>query len=466
MGVTAFSFILLPLSILWFSQPLRLLQLLLIMAIFEAAAALTIGGLGLQPDIVPSIAFIAYVGLQLLLGAQYPGAHMAWRSCIPFLLFTAWALATSYFMPHVFEGRIYVWPQKVAPPFVASLLEPSPSNINQDIYLLLNTALLTTGAIFLTRSRFPLRSVLNAYFISGFVAAGVSVWQLANKIAGVPYPESLFYSNPGWAILTGQSIGAAPRINGSFSEPASLGSYMASIVCSTGWLMILGRRSGMVPVLFVVALLCVTISTSTTGFATLALAVVGICLYAVITGSARMTAGIIKIGIPVLLLVGLLTVASAAFAPAIISSAEEVFTATLTKQDSASYEGRTSADTDSLMTGVDTYGLGAGWGSNRSSSLLPGLFASVGVPGLLGLGWFGFDLFKRVRWARRQPNSSADHMMVIDGCCGALVGYILSALISAPTISSATFYLLLALLIGCVARVQIDAQATSIAVRV
>jgi hypothetical protein len=56
--------------------------------------------------------------------------------------------------------------------------------------------------------------------------------------------------------------------------------------------------------------------------------------------------------------------------------------------------------------------------------------------------------------------------MVIDGCCGALVGYILSALISAPTISSATFYLLLALLIGCVARVQIDAQATSIAVRV
>ncbi len=88
--------------------------------------------------------------------------------------------------------------------------------------------------MFLTKSKISLKSLMHAYFLSGFAAAAVAVWQLGSRVAGFPYPESLFYSNAGWAILTEQQIGAVPRINGTFSEPAALGGYMAAAVCSTG----------------------------------------------------------------------------------------------------------------------------------------------------------------------------------------------------------------------------------------
>jgi len=288
MGVTAFSFILLPLSLLWFQQPMRLLQMLLISSIFEAAAAVTIGSLGVQPGLVPALAFIAFMSLQLLLGRKYPGQAQAWRMSRPFVLVAAWAIAGSYVMPRIFEGRAYVWPQKATPPYAITLLEPTATNLNQDFYLLLNTALFVLAAMFLTKSKISLKSLMQAYFLSGFAAAAVALWQLGSRVAGLPYPESLFYSNPGWAILTEQQIGAVPRINGTFSEPAALGGYMAAAVCSTGWLILQGNRDVMIRLLFIVGLLTVMLSTSTTGFGVLAISAAGVVFYALVSGSKRL----------------------------------------------------------------------------------------------------------------------------------------------------------------------------------
>src|SRR5471030_3129905 len=108
-----------PLSLLWFLlRPMRLLQLLTVAAIFEAAAALTIDDLGVQPSLVPAIAFLGYVSLQLLLGARYPGQSQVLRMTLPFLLVAAWAVASSFIIPRVFEGQLLVWPQKAEPPYV------------------------------------------------------------------------------------------------------------------------------------------------------------------------------------------------------------------------------------------------------------------------------------------------------------------------------------------------------------
>jgi hypothetical protein len=99
-----------------------------------------------------------------------------------------------------------------------------------------------------------------------------------------------------------------------------------------------------------------------------------------------------------------------------------------------------------------TYGLGVGWGSNRSSSLIPGLLAGVGVPGLAGLLWFGASVARRARMAL-DVGRSADLAYVIDGCCGGLAGFLIAAIVSAPTITSLTFFFLLSLLIACTTRV-------------
>jgi hypothetical protein len=69
MSVTVLGLILLPLSLFWAANPIRLLQLAIIAAIFEAGAALVFGGsFGLQPAMVPGLLFVAYVVAQYALG--------------------------------------------------------------------------------------------------------------------------------------------------------------------------------------------------------------------------------------------------------------------------------------------------------------------------------------------------------------------------------------------------------------
>lgn len=450
MGITAFSFIVLPLCLLWAFNPLRLFQLLFVAGVFEAAAAITLGGLGVQPGLVPALALIGYVMLQLALGAQYPGQRRALRLCGPLLLVGAWAIAASMLLPHLFRDQVYVWPQKSTPPFRIALLEPSASNINQDLYLVVNLLLLTLGAMILTKSDAIRVGAFKAYLISGFVAFAVAVWQLLSKVAHLPYPDALFYSNPGWSILTGQSMGAIPRINGSFAEPSSLGSYMAACTCCAGWLILCGHRQALLKPLFVTGIAGVLMSTSTTGIASLAIAAGGLALGGLMSGSTRMLRKLLRFGVPLLVGVGVLGAVALVLAPGAYDVLGQIFSATLNKQSSASYDERTSTDLDNLQAALDTWGLGVGWGSSRSSSLIPGLLAGIGVPGMVGLLIFGVRLGRQVGAAKRRGCTPGQHF-VMDGSAAALVGYLIPACLSAPTISSVSFFALLALLVGACA---------------
>ena len=73
MEITLLGLALVPISLLWVSRPVRLLQLALFSALFEAAAALVFGGFGLQPAMVPGLQFVAYIAAQYALGMRYPG---------------------------------------------------------------------------------------------------------------------------------------------------------------------------------------------------------------------------------------------------------------------------------------------------------------------------------------------------------------------------------------------------------
>jgi hypothetical protein len=74
MQITLLGLALVPLSLFWALRPERLLQLALISSIFEAAAALVLGGsFGLQPAMFPGLLFIAFIVSQYGLGMRYPG---------------------------------------------------------------------------------------------------------------------------------------------------------------------------------------------------------------------------------------------------------------------------------------------------------------------------------------------------------------------------------------------------------
>ncbi len=459
MGVTQFSFILLPLCLLWALKPTRLLHLMIVATIFESAAAVNVGSLGVQPGLVPAAMFIGFIALQLLLGAQYPGAAQAWHISKPFVVVTLWAIVGSIVMPRLLQGQVLVWPQKVTPPFALIPLAPDPGNINQDCYIAVDCCMLVMTALFLTRPSVPLRPFITTYHWTGFLVAALAIWQLASKLAGVPYPNDLFYSNPGVAILTLQTIGFVPRINGPFTEPSSLGGYMSGIVCSCGWLLLQRHEGWTIRALLIVALAMIMLSTSTTGFGVLAIIGVGVPTVALARGNARIIAGILKVGMP-FIVVGIISMfAASVVQPTILTNAKEVLESTLNKQESSSYQDRTGADLDSITAFEDSFGLGVGWGSNRSSSLLPGLSANLGIPGMAALIWFGVRLTRHV--GRARLSASRDQMFVIDACCGSLTGTMLAACLSGPTISWVSFFFLIGLLIACVVRVEMESRLRS-----
>lgn len=450
MGFTLFGALALPLCALCVLKPDRLLQLVVLGSAFEAAAVLTFGGFGLQPALLPTALFSAFVMLQLLLGARHPAARLILRTVTPFILVTLWALASSLLLPRLFANQVYVWPQKLSPPFVSVPLEPNASNINQDIYILADCTILVLAALHSARARFDMVRLLHAYWISGYAAVAIAVWQLGGALAGVPFPTDFLSSNPGYAQLTTQAISGVPRINGSFPEPAALAAYLCGVVGASGWTMLNGHATRIVRLLLPAALLGLLISTSTTGYGVLAIIAVALPCYAFATGSQRLLSRLVLVGILFTMIGTAAALTLVTLVPSVERNAEVVLASTLDKKQSSSYQDRTSTDFDSLAVVLPTWGLGVGWGSNRSSSLLPGLLAGLGLYGTAGLAWFGLRVVRLVRRAR--PVADRSMALVIDACTGSIVATLVAGLLSGPAITSVLFYVLLALLIAASVR--------------
>ncbi|MBB2160559.1 hypothetical protein ACLRDC_08105 [Gluconacetobacter sacchari] len=458
MGITLFFVVLAPLCLLWLARPERLLQLILVTGIFEAGSAVTLGGLGIAPNTLPAMTLVGYIAMQLLLGARYPGRTRVLALSLPFLLVAGWAIATSWLSPRLFEGRVFVWPQKSTPPFALTALSPGTANLNQDLYLSLNIVIFILVALYATRRGppgHPFRPVnlLRAYFASILLAFAFAVWQFANRVAHVPFPTDTLYSNPGWSILTEQSIGAIPRINGTFSEPSSLGGYMAAGAFCSGWLILNDFPGLLARVTLVTAILGVLLSTSATGIVSLAAGAAIVIAMGLTIHTRRFLPIIKRRAVQFVLLGAVLVVLITILAPDVITNLGTIFDTVTNKQDSESYDARSSTDLDSLQAAFDTLGFGVGWGNNRSSSLIPGLLAAVGIPGVLGLVWFGWGLASHVRALRRMDRRQED-IQVVNGASAAIVGYLVPACLSGPTITAITFFVLLALLVSGIARAE------------
>ncbi len=461
MHLTAFGMVLIPLSLLYAANPVRLLQLTLVSAVFEAAAAVAIGGFGLQPAMVPGSLFIGYVVLQYALGMRYPGEAAAVKALSPLLLLLAYAVLSAWLLPRVFENQIPVFPQK--PDALADGMEslkPTFGNVTQCLYLTFDVAFALTTAIFCTRGSFPYRKIISAYLLTGYIVAFLVFWEFMSRVAGVPYPADFLHSNPGFAIVH-QSTGVVPRMQGPFSEPSALAGAMCGMTFCALWLTVRGYRTMNPSLLFVLSLTSVLISTSTTGMLTLA---VGLPLTVLLASTGRKRGGFARIGktCGILVLIALMAVVPAIILkPSLIGSINEVVTSTLNKGDSDSYKERSEADAGGVSAAIMSGGLGVGWGSYRSSSLIPGTLANAGVIGLLLIVW---QLLRFVRLGSRARCASPDHggRVLVDGFSASLAAGFATALIAAPTISGVSFYAQFGALIGVLVRMTLKTRPRAV----
>lgn len=455
--ITGIGLAFLPICIAYILNPARLLELVFVGSAFAAAAVIVIGGYGIAPGLIPTALFIGFVMLELILGTRYPAERTVLKVFLPFILVVLWGLISSFLMPRIFEAEIYVWPQKITNFVVISPLEPNSGNLTQDMYLAAAAMLAIFSGIYLTRTGFNLRRLLDAYFVSGLMVVFISLWQFLGHAAGIWFPTDFFLSNPGWALLSDETVGSVIRITGPFSEPSALAAYLCGSVGGAGWLVLNGHEGKLPRLLLGSAALVILLSTSTTGYVALPLMAIAVVLYAAVAGSAglRKRVAIGSAGLVVFALACVVTVP--AVSPGLADTVVKIANATLNKQQSSSYDARTSSDRDSVHAAEESYGLGVGWGSDRSSSLIPGLLAGVGAVGMVGLIWFGFAVAAHVRRAHRLAVSK-ETRRIMHGCTGAILGTLIAAVISTPTISSPDFFLLLALLVATAARVRFEAS--------
>ena len=462
MQPTIVGLVLVPVSLFLWNRPVPLLQVAIFVAILDAAASLIIGGnLGLPAATMPGLMFVGYIVFQYLLGMRYPGEKPITWTVTPLLLLLIYALVGALVIPGIFAGKVMVWPQKVSVfAFSAVPLQADGSARNQCLYLFLNVIIAYLGSLFLSRRSIPYKGIVGAYMASGYFVTLLSFWQLAARLGNLYYPSDFLYSNPGISVLI-QSMGALPRINGPFSEPAALAAFLSGTVFCSLWLCVQGHSFMAPRLLFILSIITMFLSTSATGITTVVLGVPLLLLFVTGRGSSegrqRIWNTLFSFAGACLLLVGPLFL----LIPKLSGDFSLVFSATLNKNSSESFASRTMVDLDALQATIDTYGLGVGWGSFRSSSLLPGVLSNGGIVGFFLIFLFLFRLRSLLAAASKSSVNCEEARLAVSCFSASLLGQIAANLLSGPMITSFSFFLQLACLIGATTRIYLDGGITT-----
>lgn len=383
MSITAIGFVIIPISFaIFFAAPYQLLPWAIAVSVLQAASILNVGGafpIGVTPFFFVTILICLRFGPLWLSGRLGFGGDEYIRAYLcPLLLFALWGLVSCFLLPSFFAGTPVDSPRAGMDADAMAPLHWSLSNAAQGAYLGLS-CIFVIYVVWESIDRLQLERCIAAFRWSGAFAAGVGAYQLAAHVTGLPFPTTFFNSNLAWAQLTNQTIGGAWRISATFTEPSAAGSYFVMwtslLLVSTidnekatwsEWLLLL---SGL-------AMLALT--TSTTGYIT------GAVVLLLLFGkqmSHLLVGGVI--GRRVMLVIVILTFIFTLGILLLPHAGQVLREAIWEKSQSGSGSHRTATAMHALYLVPQTFGLGAGLGSNRPSGMLFYLVSNLGIPGLL-----------------------------------------------------------------------------------
>jgi hypothetical protein len=287
------------------------------------------------------------------------------------------------------------------------------------------------------RTQQQTEQLVKALYGAVFIVVVVGFAQFLAAEGGWDFPYETFSNNPVYAQGTDQEIYSFRRINSTFTEPSNAGSYLAAIACGLLASFLRGRRG----VGWFLALLGVTVTlfltTSTTGFATLA---IGVCVLLVYFNPFRQHKDVGKSStlgwVAILAVFG--TVGSVLLLqPDLLEAA---LNATVEKGESHSFWFRLANELHSIEIFLQTYGVGVGLGSNRSSGLILTMLSSVG---LVGTALFTVVLYKM---SKSFPGISARSSLQMG--FWALVTMIISEVVAVPDLNRPVLWALLLLVLA------------------
>jgi hypothetical protein len=426
------------LCFLW--RPFYLLPLLIVASVFEAGSVLNgaIGNFefGVQPFYLVEV-FIALRLVMLGLGLRklLPRPENPVRAIVILVfLFWLWSFPSAFIMPHLFAGTLVSVPRNGGDAEFAPLVW-NLSNLAQAGYVTLNVATVLY-ALHVVRTHGQTEQLMRALYWAAFVVVFVGFAQFLAFQAGWDFPYETFNSNPGYAMGFEEDIGSIHRFNSTFLEPSYAGSYLSAISCGLLASLLSGRRGiglflallGAVGVLF--------LTTSTTGFAALAVGVFALVISFNPLRRHKETGKSSALGWTVFLvifgLVGLVVLFNPDFSDAVLVG-------TFAKWETTSFWTRLANDVQAIRVFLDTKGLGVGLGSSRSSGLIFTMLSSVGI---VGTALFAAVFYKIVKsFPGRLVQSSLQLTF------WALLTLLVSEILSVPDISRPVLWGLLILVL-------------------
>ena len=364
-------------------RPDRLLAAAVVCSVFPGAALVNAGGLGVSPYYFTLMLIAARCGLVRVTAGTLLGRTEASRrviGCCALLL--AIGLGSAVVLPRVFAGVPVLSPRLATD--TAAPLVFSTSNLGQGVYLGLNVLMLWYAAQ-TCRTPDQVRGLVRSLLVAGGVVIAFAAYQLASTLAGLPFPDEVLYSNQSYVMQNGTAVLNMPRICSTFTEPASVATFLLPFLVFVARRLetpVRGGGGGRWPdaALLAGTVACLILSTSSTAYVGLG----GVAAWAgwrhflrpAFTGR-----GSVRAGVTVAAVVAVVAIAVASNATLRDMIQHMVFD----KTGSSSYEERSSADAYSFGLVVETLGLGTGLGSNRASSLLPGMLSTIGVFGVATL---------------------------------------------------------------------------------
>ena len=295
-------------------------------------------------------------------------------------------IASSLLLPRLFEGMTDVFSLSRSDSDDGEAfpvpLKPSGGNITQSVYAL-GSFVIAIGMSVLARRPGGYATVLKGLLLVTGLDIFFAIFDLLTAATHTEFLLDAIHTGA-YAFLTSDESGGLKRISGSFSEASAFATFSLGLLAVNVSLFlsrVRPRLTGCYGVVLAVLLFLSTSSTAYVSLAILAAAFAGGAVYAALRwGNARPMKTLAAAGCIGIFIGGLAFL----FAPSLTLAIWNLLDVSLfQKSQSDSAMERGALNTQAIQIFLDTYGLGAGVGSTRTSNYVLLLASNLGVIGMV-----------------------------------------------------------------------------------
>lgn len=417
--------------------------LLIVSGLLSGSAVIALPGLG--GSTIPPFHFaLMFVLLRILMpGGGYIGAVPgAIKENRWFLLFAFYGIAGAFILPRMFAGVINVYPMNFESPvglFDTIPLQPTSQNITQAFYLGGSLLAGITAYIF-GRTRGAGHTLVSVSIWVGWLH--IIIGLVAVAVRGTPADTFLDLFRNGNYVQMDDEVGGFVRIRGIFPEASAYSIFAFSyfVLCAELWYRsIRATATGWLTFALAVVLF---FSTSSTAYVGLAAYLLFFALRVLVFPRLADMSKVMKLmaGMGGMAFVSALVLALVPDLPdEFLKLVEEM---TVGKGDSDSGRQRLFWAMQGWWVFIESYGIGIGVGSFRSSSMLTAMLGSIGAIGVISFLLFAFQFlqpWKKSTWGGR---TTEDKAMASAFASAALLSLIPAAVSSAEAYPGVFFAVL------------------------